>query len=258
MDILSASIIDTMSDYVLAFMRISGLLVSMVGLSAKTIPTPIRNLLAVLLTAMIVPMIPPVPMTDLFSVSAFIEVFKQLTIGVAIGFISMMVINTFVLAGQIIAMQTGLGFASIVDPINGINVPAVGQFYLILATLMFWTFDGHLFMIEMVVVSFDAFPINEAWFTPDQFKEVAHWAGWMFISAVTIALAPIVSLLIVNLAFGVMTKASPQLNIFSIGFAIAQLTGLFIIWLTLANQAHHFELQWVRAQELMCGLVSAC
>jgi flagellar biosynthetic protein FliR len=258
MEILSSTIIDAISDYMLAFMRISGMFISMVGLSAKTIPTPVRNLLAILLTAMIVPMIPPVPMTDLFSVGAFIEVFKQLVIGIAIGFISMMVINTFVLAGQIVAMQTGLGFASIVDPINGINVPAVGQFYLILATLLFWTLDGHLFMIEMLVVSFDAFPIGEAWFTPEQFKEIAHWAGWMFVSAVTIALAPIVSLLIVNLAFGVMTKASPQLNIFSIGFAIAQLTGLFIIWLTLANQAHHFEQQWSRAQTLMCSLVNAC
>jgi len=258
MDILSSQIIDVIGDYMLAFMRVSGLLVSMVGLSARTIPAPVRNLLAVLLTGMIVPMIPPVPMTELVSVGAFIEIIKQLIIGISIGFISMMVINTFVLAGQIIAMQTGLGFASIVDPINGINVPAVGQFYLILATLLFWTFDGHLFMIEMLVVSFDAFPIGEAWFTPEQFKEIAHWAGWMFVSAVTIALAPIVSLLIVNLAFGVMTKASPQLNIFSIGFAIAQLTGLFIIWLTLANQAHHFEQQWQRAQSLMCSLVNAC
>lgn len=258
MDVLSADIIDVISDYMLAFMRISGLFISMVGLSAQTIPTPIRNLLAILLTAMIVPMIPPVPMENLVSLGAFIEIFKQLTIGIMIGFISMMVINTFVLAGQIIAMQTGLGFASIVDPINGINVPAVGQFYLILATLLFWTFDGHLFMIEMLVVSFDAFPINDAWFTAEQFEQVALWAGWMFISAVTIALAPIVSLLIVNLAFGVMTKASPQLNIFSIGFAIAQLTGLFIIWLTLANQAYHFEQQWLRAQTLMCDLVRAC
>jgi len=258
MDILSTSVIALINDYMLAFMRISGLFISMVGFSANTIPTPIRNLLAILLTAMIVPMIPPVPLDEIISLGSFIEIFKQLIVGIAIGFISMMVINTFVLAGQIIAMQTGLGFASIVDPINGINVPAVGQFYLILATLLFWTFDGHLYMIEMIVVSFDAFPIDGPWWTGQQFKEIAHWAGWMFVSAVTISLAPIVSLLIVNLAFGVMTKASPQLNIFSIGFAIAQVTGLIIIYLTLANQAFHFEQQWIRAQDLMCGLLRAC
>lgn len=258
MDILSTTIIDVIGDYMLAFMRFSGLFIAMVGFSARTIPPQVRNLLAITLTAMIVPMIPPVPMVDLISLGAMIEVIKQLIIGIGIGFISTMVINTFVLAGQIIAMQTGLGFASIVDPVNGINVPAVGQFYLILATLMFWTFDGHLFMIEMIVVSFEAFPIDGPWWTPMQFREIAHWAGWMFISAVTIALAPIVSLLIVNLAFGVMTKASPQLNIFSIGFSIAQITGLVIIWMTLANQAHHFGQQWLRAQGLMCSLLNAC
>ena len=168
-----------------------------------------------------------------FSVGTFLLVIQQLIIGISLGFLSNMVLNTFVLAGQIVALQTGLGFASIVDPVNGISVPAVGQFYLILATLLFWSLDGHLSMIRVVVMSFEAFPIGEAWFAPEQFRDIAHWAGWMFISAVTISLAPIVSLLIVNLAFGVMTKAAPQLNIFSIGFAIAQIMGLLIIWLTL-------------------------
>jgi flagellar biosynthetic protein FliR len=155
-------------------------------------------------------------------------------------------------------LQTGLGFASIVDPVNGISVPAVGQFYLILATLLFWSLDGHLSMIRMIVMSFEAFPIGEAWFAPEQFRDIAHWAGWMFISAVTISLAPIVSLLIVNLAFGVMTKAAPQLNIFSIGFAIAQIMGLIIIWLTIDNLTHHFEVMWDRAQLMMCQLVLVC
>jgi flagellar biosynthetic protein FliR len=162
------------------------------------------------------------------------------------------------LAGQIIAMQTGLGFASIVDPVNGVNVTTIGQFYLILATLIFWTVDGHLLLINMVVISFEAFPIDGPWWTGEQFKQIAHWGAWMFVSAVTIALAPIVSLLIVNLSFGVMTKAAPQLNIFSLGFAIAQITGLVIIWITLSNQMYHFNAQWLRGQEFMCKLLLTC
>ena len=80
----------------------------------------------------------------------------------------------------------------------------------------------------------------------------------MFVAAVTLSLAPIVSLLIVNLAFGVMTKAAPQLNIFSIGFSIAQIMGLVIIWMTMGNFAHHFEIQWQRAQQFMCNLLMIC
>jgi flagellar biosynthetic protein FliR len=258
MEILESTITNFLADYLLPFMRISGLFAAMVGISAKTIPTPIRTLLAVLLTLMIVPNVPPVPVDDMVNLGTFILGIKQLIIGLVIGFISMMVLNTFVLAGQIIAMQTGLGFASIVDPINGISVPAVGQFYLILATLLFWTFDGHLAMIQMIVMSFKAFPIDSPWWTGEQFRLVGHWAGWMFVSAVTMSLAPIVSLLIVNLAFGVMTKAAPQLNIFSLGFSIAQLTGLIIIYITLSNQVYHFEQQWQRAQEFMCKLLLTC
>lgn len=258
MEFAASTITDFMADMLLPFMRISGMFAAMVGISAKTVPTPIRALLTLFLTLVIMPIVPPVPVSEMFGVATFVLVIQQLIIGVAIGFISTMVLNTFVLAGQVVAMQTGLGFASIVDPVNGINVPAVGQFYLILATLLFWGFDGHLAMIRMIVMSFEAFPIGQAWFQPEQFKAIAHWGGWMFVGALTLSLAPIVSLLIVNLAFGVMTKAAPQLNIFSIGFTIAQIMGLVIIWVTMDNFSHHFELQWQRAQQLMCNLLLIC
>lgn len=258
MEFASETITQFIADLLLPFMRISGMFGAMIGISAKTVSPQIRALLTLLLTLVIMPIVPPVPVTEMFSAHTIVLVIQQLVIGLAIGFVSTMVLNTFVLAGQVVAMQTGLGFASIVDPVNGINVPAVGQFYLILATLLFWAFDGHLAMIRMMVLSFEAFPIGQAWFQPEDFRNIAHWAGWMFVAAVTLSLAPIVSLLIVNLAFGVMTKAAPQLNIFSIGFSIAQIMGLVIIWLTMSNFTHHFEIQWNRAQQLMCELLRIC
>ncbi len=258
MEFAADTITQFMADMMLPFMRISGMFAAMVGISAKTVPPTVRALLTLFLTLLIMPIVPPVPVAEVFNVGTFVLIIQQLIIGVAIGFISTMVLNTFVLAGQVVAMQTGLGFASIVDPVNGINVPAVGQFYLILATLLFWAFDGHLAMIRMIVLSFQAFPIGAEWWGASQFKEIAHWAGWMFVAAVTLSLAPIVSLLMVNLAFGVMTKAAPQLNIFSIGFTIAQIMGLLIIWMTLDNFTHHFELQWQRAQQFMCHLLLIC
>ncbi len=258
MEVALTTINQYLADLLLPFMRISGLFAAMVGISAKTLPNNVRVLLTLFLTVLIMPVINPVPIPEVFTVGTFVEIIKQLIIGVGIGFISSIVLNTFVLAGQIVAMQTGLGFASIVDPINGINVPAVGQFYLILATLLFWALDGHLAMIRMIVLSFDALPIGEQWWTAEQFKAIAHFAGWMFVAAVTISLAPIVSLLIVNLAFGVMTKAAPQLNIFSIGFSIAQIMGLVIIWITMDNFTLHFEVEWDRAQQFMCQLLRVC
>ncbi|GGO63499.1 flagellar biosynthetic protein FliR [Bowmanella pacifica] len=258
MEILASTLTQSLADLLLPFMRISGMFAAMIGISAKTLPPPVRALLTLFLTLLIMPVVPPVPITEMFSVGTWLMVIQQLLIGIAIGFISTLVLNTFVLAGQIVAMQTGLGFASIVDPVNGINVPAVGQFYLILATLLFWALDGHLAMIKMMVMSFEAFPIGPHSLSPEQFRDVAHFAGWMFVAALTISLAPIISLLIINLAFGVMTKAAPQLNVFTIGFSIAQITGLIIIWLTMDNFTFHFEQEWDRAQLFMCQLLRVC
>lgn len=258
MNFTEEEILQVVFDYAMPFMRLSGLLGAMVAFSAKTVPTPIRALLTVVLAIMIMPVVPPVPLDDPISPEMFVMGLQQVIIGASVGFITTLVLETFVIAGQVVAMQTGLGFASIVDPVNGINVPAVGQFYLILATLLFLAFDGHLNMIQLVVMSFEAFPIGDAWWTGEQFLAMVEWSAWMFVAATVLSLAPIVSLLIINLAFGVMTKAAPQLNIFTIGFSFAQIGGLVIIWLTLDNFTNHFNMQWMRAQQLICNLLNVC
>lgn len=130
-------VIQWLSDFLLPLVRISSMIMIMAGLGAQNVPTRIKMGLAVVVTFLVVPALPPATFTNLFSFEMVLVVIQQMLIGVAIGFASTLMLNTFVLAGQILAMQTGLGFASVIDPSNGASVPAVGQFYLILATLLF-------------------------------------------------------------------------------------------------------------------------
>ena len=65
----------------------------------------------------------------------------------------------------------------------------------------------------------------------------------------------IIALLLINFAFGVMTRAAPQLNIFSIGFAVSMMSGLFILWLTIGGFMGHFDALWERVQETSCELI---
>ncbi|MGB5791067.1 MAG: flagellar biosynthetic protein FliR, partial [Pseudoalteromonas nigrifaciens] len=155
MELPFAVVIQWLSDFLLPLVRISSMIMVMAGLGAKNVPTRIKMGLAIVVTFVAVPMLPPATFTNLFSFEMILVVIQQMLIGIAIGLASTLLLNTFVLAGQILAMQTGLGFASVVDPSNGLSVPAVGQFYLILATLLFFVFNGHLMMIQMVVHSFE-------------------------------------------------------------------------------------------------------
>lgn len=245
----------TIADYLLPLCRVTGMFLIMAGIGVRNVPMRIKTGLVVMITLIIMPTLPPVVNANLMSGQMIIEVLLQLMIGFALGFISLLFITTFVVAGQLLATQTGLGFASMVDPASGVSVPAIGQFYLVLATLLFWLFDGHLIMIQMLVFSFETLPINGQWWDVSSYWVVLEFAGWMFATALAIALAPIISMLTVNLSFGIMTRAAPQLNIFSIGFPITMLSGLVILWLTLDTFLFHFEKQWQHSIEFSCRLI---
>lgn len=244
-----------LADFILPFSRVSALVMAMIGLGSKTIPTRIKLFLCLTVTIAIMPAIPPAQVNELLSLQTALLIFQQMIIGVMIGFVTLMVLNTFTLAGQIVAMQTGLGFASLVDPASGMNVPAVGQFFLILSTLLFWGMDGHLAFLQFVVASFHTMPIPLESFEVVKLKELVEWASWMFATALSLAIAPLTAMLLINFAFGVMTRAAPQLNIFAIGFPITMCAGLLIMWLTMGNFFLHFELQWQRALDFTCYLI---
>jgi len=244
-----------LADFILPFTRIAALVMTMIGFGARTIPTRIKLFLCVAVTIAIIPAIPPTNVEELLSFQTFLVIGQQMLIGITLGFMTVMVVNTFTLAGQIIAMQSGLGFASLVDPASGMNVPAVGQFFLILSTLLFWAMDGHLAYLQFIASSFETLPIGNEHFSSIKYKEVVLWGGWMFATALSLALAPLTAMLLINFSFGVMTRAAPQLNIFAIGFPITMMAGLLIMWLTFGNFLTHFELQWQRALDFSCYLI---
>ena len=243
------------ADFILPFSRISALIMTMIGFGAKTIPGRIKLFLCLTVTMAIMPAIPPTKVINLLSFNTLLLVGQQMIIGISLGFVTVMVVNTFTLAGQIIAMQSGLGFASLIDPASGMNVPAIGQFFLILSSLLFWAMDGHLAYLQFIVASFDTLPIPTEHLSALKYKEIVEWGSWMFATALSLALAPVTAMLLVNFAFGVMTRAAPQLNIFAIGFPITMMSGLLIMWLTFGNFFTHFELQWQRALDFSCYLI---
>ncbi|WP_448563757.1 flagellar biosynthetic protein FliR [Thalassotalea ganghwensis] len=255
MEFTESVILQYLADFLLPFARVSALIMAMMGLGSQTIPMRIKLFLCVAITFAIMPAIPPVQVAELFSFETVLLVAEQTLIGVMIGFVTIMVVNTFTLAGQIIAMQSGLGFASLVDPGSGMSVPAVGQFFLILTTLLFWGLDGHLAYLNFVVASFVTLPIPLESFETVKFLHLVEWGSWMFATALSLAMAPLTAMLLINFSFGIMTRAAPQLNIFAIGFPITMCSGLIIMWLTLDNFFIHFESQWQRALDLSCYLI---
>jgi flagellar biosynthetic protein FliR len=216
------------------FFRIAGFLMVAPVIGSQLVPARIRMVIALMMTVIIVPVLPAMPTVDGLSLRALFLVGQQVLIGVALGFFMQLMFHTLVLAGQMIAMQMGLGFASMVDPSNGINVAVVSTFYLLFITILFIALNGHLTMLKVIVDSFYSLPIStEFTFANTSMLAIVNSISWIFSSAMVIALPALTALLITNFAFGIMTRAAPQLNIFALGFPVSLLFGMFLIWLTL-------------------------
>lgn len=245
-----------LAGYLWPFFRISSMLMVMIVFGATTLSIKVRILLSFTITLAIAPLLPSMPNVSLLSFNAFIISLQQVLIGVAMGLVSLLLVQTFVLAGQIIGMQTGLGFASMVDPASGQQTPVIGNFFLIMTTMIFLSVNGHLFFMRMVMISFDTLPVSQTGIAVGNYFTLVQWGGYMFAAALAMSISAIVALLLINLSFGVMTRAAPQLNIFSIGFPVIMLSGLIILWLTLSSVMSHFYTIWGSVQNLLCSLVN--
>jgi flagellar biosynthetic protein FliR len=216
--------------YLLVFFRIGGFFLVAPVFGAQLVPRRVRTGLALLVTVLLAPMLPPLPPQDPLSLAMAVVIAKQLLIGLALGFSMQVFFQAIVFGAQLIAMQMALGFASMVDPANGINVTVLAQYFLLMLTLVFLATNGHIVMFEVMLESFRYLPVAGEWDWSGSSWSIAGWGSWMFMSGLLLALPAVTALLIVNIAFGVMTRAAPQLNVFSLGFPLALLLGLIIVW----------------------------
>ncbi len=221
--------------------RISAMIAAAPIFSSRQTPRRLRVGIALLLSFMLMPLIPQPPVVEMFSSEALLIAAQQVLIGLAMGFVMQMVFGALVFGGQALAYSMGLGFASMMDPQNGVQVPVLAQYYIILSTLLFLILNGHLFMIETLAQSFYTLPVAVDGITRANLRDIVLWASHMFTAGLLMALPAIAALLLVNLGMGIITRAAPQLNIFAVGFPMTMMIGFILMWATLPNVFDKFS-----------------
>jgi flagellar biosynthetic protein FliR len=210
------------------FARIGACLMVAPLFGARFVPARTRVLLAAALTALVAPLAPATGIAP-FSAEGVVVVAQQLLIGVALGFALQVVFDALGLAGQLLANSMGLSFAFNVDPLRGSSTAALGQLYIILATLTFLAMGGHLALLEVLVQGFTTMPIGTTGLGSEGLWSLVLWGGQLFSGALAVALPGVTALLIVNLAFGVVSRAAPALNLFAVGFPVSLVIGLLVV-----------------------------
>lgn len=124
-----------------------------------------------------------------FSIAALWLAMQQILIGIALGFTMQFAFAAVRTAGEFIGLQMGLSFATFVDPGSHLNMPVLARIMDMLAMLLFLTFNGHLWLISLLVDTFHTLPIGSNPVNSNAFMALARAGGLIFLNGTDAGIA---------------------------------------------------------------------
>ena len=219
-----------------------------------TTPMRVRVIVAMILAIAIMPSAGNAPKFDAFSLQTVATTLEQVAIGAAIGIALQFASTALSVFGFLSASQTSLAMALINDPVNGASSDALSLLASLLGMLLFFTLDIHLLLAGILAASFNAWPVGQAMSTL-QIHTVAYNVGWVFAAAFLLATPIIFGAMLVQMGFGFMSRISPSLNIFALGFSVVTMFGLAMLLYVLRHIPEHYRLMTQRTLGMLTQLM---
>lgn len=177
-----------------------------------------------------------------FSMEYFLILIGEVLIGIILGFFITMIFSAFSTAGQFLAFQMGFSAASSYDSLSQVENPLMGQFFNLIAMLVFM--QTHWFQklfLQGLVTSFSSLnAISIVQSTESIVRFVISGLSSLFVDALVISLPVMGSLFLISICTGLLTKAAPQMNLLSEGFPIMIMLAFVIIAFILPDMIDFF------------------
>jgi flagellar biosynthetic protein FliR len=252
---LMAEIIDIFYQFLFPFSRLSAFLLASPFYSIESINVRFRIAISAVFTFLYLSYLEGVSIDPLTSVG-FLYILQEIAIGVILGFSLQLVSAAITVGGQAISNAMGLGMANMFDPNLG-NVPVISQFLIILSTLIFLLIDGHLIIIDLIFQSFETLPIGEPLLILPLLDSLLELTPLVFSGGLLLALPMMISLLLVNIGLGIITRSAPSLNIIAVGFPAILLIGSILLIVALPGVLRLIQDFWIESFDkitLMIGI----
>lgn len=256
MTLFVAEIVEMLQTFMWPFVRVSAVMMTAPIFSQRALNLRVRIVMGFVLTWMIYPFI-EIPQVDPFTVGAIYGLFNEVTVGALMGVTLQIVSAAIIVSGHAVSSSMGLGMANMMDPNLG-NVPTLSQFLLIIGLLVFLSLGGHLVLISILVQSFTSIPVGSGLLSTNAIPGFLTWSSQIFIGAVIMVLPVMLGLLMINGCLGVISRASPSLNVFAVGFPALIPIGFCMVLLSMVIIISKMEGLWFQAfqalNENMLGL----
>ncbi|XAH22456.1 flagellar biosynthetic protein FliR [Xylophilus sp. GW821-FHT01B05] len=238
------------------FCRVMAMLSAAPVIGENMVPITVRVLLSLVLAVVMLPVAQPAEVISPFSLGGIVATAEQAVIGFILGLAFHLVIAAIMVLGYLVSSQMGLAMAFMNDPMNGTSSDVVSGLLSVLAMLVFFAVDGHLVITGVVGASFRAWPVGSG-VSQLALQTLPAAVAWVFSAALLLATPIIFSTLVVQIGMGFLNRVAPTLNLFSLGFSVITVFGLFMLGQLVRTVPEHYVHMTGQVLEMLRRIMQA-
>ena len=227
--------------YLLTFARVGTMVMLLPGIGEMSVPTRVRLAIALVLTAILLPLHEKAYAIDLKALGpVLLMLAHEMLIGAVLGLTARLAISALQVTGSVVAQQLGLGFVTAIDPTQDQQGVLVGNFLTMLGITLIFATDLHHLVIAALNDSYTLFQPGETPLTGDMAAHVTHIVATAFRIGIQLSAPFLVFGLLFNLGLGVLSRLMPQMQVFFIGLPLSIMLGLALLLLVLGAMMSTF------------------
>lgn len=212
--------------------RIGGLLAALPVISGRTVPMKVKVALVLVLAAVLTPLLHRPPASDDPALLAA-GLASEMAIGLTIGLAVRLFFGALELAGEMIGIQMGFGVVQLFDPNTSRQTHLMGQYFTLLASLVFLSLNAHLLIVATIVSSYEAIPAFGATLPAGLGDDVLHLSQEMFVIGMKLSAPVLITILVLNILLAILGRAVSQINVFVLSFPVTIAGGLLVLGLAM-------------------------
>jgi len=242
-ELLSKLAGNELAGFILVLARVTPLFFIAPVFSSAMIPARVRGVIAVGISIGLAPVAlhgQHVPADPLILGGLVIE---GLLVGLGFAFTLAVLMAAVESAGAVIDVVSGFSYGSLINPINGQEGAVMARFYSLVGTLIFLVIGGEAWTLRGLARTFQIVPLTSGPRLSSLGGGAVQVFSAVFAGALEIAAPVLVALLITDVAFGVVSRVVPQLNVFAVGFPTKVGVAMLVVGASLP-----FTANWISDQ----------
>ena len=219
--------------YLLIVVRITSLLAVAPIFGHESVPAQLKIALVLFLALAFYPVASKdfnvIALSDFQLLGFALLVIKEVLVGILLGFAVSIIFYAALMAGEIIGFNMGLGFSQFFNPMVGQSTSFMGNFFYLIALLIFLLINGHHFLLQALQSSYSTVPVGGFSVNEFTYEEIIKLSRTLFIVGVKISAPALVALFLSNVVLGILSRVVPQMNVFIVGFPLQIGVGVVVL-----------------------------